>query len=247
MAERGWDTYARGWRPDLLCQWAYLGHVDYASAVALQRQLLAARAENAIPDTLLVLEHPAVITFGRRAGWDDVLVDQPTLAALGIAVHETNRGGLVTYHGPGQLVGYPICDLRELTGGDVVRYISGLEETMIRVLADYDVAAGQDGQHRGVWVGANKIGAVGVAVSRGITMHGFALNLSPDLAHFGLIRPCGIVDRGVTSLQAERGNTLPARLAAARAATAFGAVFRRQLHEVEPRNLVLGGNGACAG
>ncbi|HXH81979.1 MAG TPA: lipoyl(octanoyl) transferase LipB, partial [Candidatus Tectomicrobia bacterium] len=192
-----------------VCQVAYAGRIDYAVALAWQRALLAARAEGIVPDTLLLLEHPPTITLGRRASRADILVDATLLVARGVAVYETNRGGLVTYHGPGQLVGYAICDLRALTGGDVVRYVTGLEETVIRVLAGYAITGERDPAHRGVWVGNAKIAAVGVAISRGVTMHGFALNVQPDLAAFGWIRPCGIADRGVTSMVALLGRQVP--------------------------------------
>jgi lipoate-protein ligase B len=220
--------------PDLpRCAWAYLGRIEYGAALALQRALLEARAAGARPDTLLLVEHPPVLTLGRRGSPSDILVDEATLAAFGIAVHETNRGGLVTYHGPGQLVGYPIADLRALTGGDVVRYVTGLEETVIRVLAGLGIHAGRDPQHRGVWVAGAKIAAVGVAISRGVTMHGFALNLQPDHDHFALIRPCGIVDREVTSAAAILGRPTALPECASALAAAFGSVFgRAMVHDV---------------
>ncbi len=211
------------------CDWAFPGRVEYHAALQQQRALLEARARGAVPDTLWLLEHPPTITLGRRAERIDVLVDGARLAALGIGVHETNRGGLVTYHGPGQLVGYPICALRELTGGDVVRFVSGLEETLIRVLDRYGIRGEREAGHRGVWVGGAKIGAVGVAISRGVTMHGFALNLQPDLAHFGLIRPCGLADRGVTSVAALLGRPVDLTACANATASAFGAVFGRDM------------------
>jgi lipoyl(octanoyl) transferase len=213
----------------LPCRWAWLGRVEYGEAVARQRALLEARAAGAIRDTLLLLEHPPVITLGRRGSRDDVLVPEEELAARGIAVHETNRGGLVTYHGPGQLIAYPIADIRTLTGGDVVRYVWSLEESVIRVLAGLGIVAGRDSRHHGVWVGTTKIAAVGVAISRGITMHGLALNLQPDLDHFGLIHPCGILDRGVTSVAALLGRPVDLASGAAALAEAFGAVFGRRM------------------
>ena len=223
-----------------IVRWAYLGRVEYARAVRLQRALLDARAEGATDDALLLVEHPPVITLGRRGSRADVLVGPAELAARGIAVHDTNRGGLVTYHGPGQIVGYPIVGLRALTGGDVVRYVYGLEETVIGVLADLGIAAGRDPQHHGVWVGptgssaARKIAAVGVAVSRGVTMHGFALNVQPELAHFELIRPCGIADRGVTSVAALLGHRVDLTTIAAALAASFGRAFARELVAVPP-------------
>jgi len=216
------------------CRWAYLSCVDYDVALGWQRALLEARSRDAVRDTLLLVEHPPVITLGRRASYDDVLVDPAALSARGIAVRETNRGGLVTYHGPGQLVGYPVASLRGLTGGDVVRYVTGLEETIIRAVAAYDVAAGRDPRHHGVWVSGAKLAAVGVAISRGVTMHGFALNVRPDLAHFLLINPCGILDRGVTSLAALGSAQVNMETMAASLASAFGAVFDRDMLQVEP-------------
>ena len=154
--------------------------------------------------------------------------------------HATNRGGLVTYHGPGQLVGYPIVGLRALTGGDVVRYVCGLEETLIRVLAGIGITSGRDPVHRGVWVEpadrapAEKIAAIGVAVSRGVAMHGFALNVQPALGHFALIRPCGIADRRVTSVAALIGRRLDLGVLAAAIAECFGQVFSRAMVAVPP-------------
>src|SRR5439155_12741986 len=161
-----------------LCEVRWLGLVPYGEALALQRRLNEARFEGRIPDTLLLLEHPPVFTLGRRGSYADILVPPERLRELGIEVHETNRGGLVTYHGPGQLVGYPIADLRRLAG-DAPSYVSGLEETMIRALAEHGIAAFRDPAARGVWTSGGKIGAIGVAVSRGITLHGFAINLQP--------------------------------------------------------------------
>jgi lipoyl(octanoyl) transferase len=224
-------------------RWTYLGRVEYGAALGLQRALLDARADATIGDTLLLVEHPPVLTFGRRDSRSDVLVDAGELAARGIAVHETNRGGLVTYHGPGQLVAYPIVGLRALTGGDVVRYVCGLEETVIRLLAGIEIAAGRDPVHRGVWVesadGApsRKIAAIGVAVSRGVAMHGFALNVQPALEHFALIRPCGIADRSVTSVAALLGRRLDLRTLAAAVAASFGQVFDRAMVAVSPASL----------
>lgn len=183
---------------------AWLGTLGYELALAIQRRLAEAVALDKHGETVLLLEHPPVITLGRRGSRADIRVDADELARLGVQVFETNRGGLVTYHGPGQLVGYPIVRLRELAG-DAPRYVDGLEQTMIRVLARLGVTAFQHPKHRGVFTSVGKIGAIGVAVSRGVTMHGFALNLSPDLSHFALIDPCGIGDLGVTSVLALTG------------------------------------------
>jgi lipoate-protein ligase B len=210
------------------CEVISLGLVSYAEAFALQRQLCADREAGRIADTLLLLEHPAVFTLGRRGSYDDILAPRERLNELGIEVHETNRGGLVTYHGPGQLVGYPIADLRKLAG-DAPRYVTGLEETMIRALAEHGIVGFRDAAARGVWTSQGKIAAIGVAVSRGITMHGFAVNLQPDLSHFTLINPCGLGERGVTS--AERILGQPVDLPAFRQSIVFqfGQVFGRQM------------------
>lgn len=182
---------------------------------------------------MLLLEHPPVFTLGRRGSAADVLVAPERRRALGIELHQTNRGGLVTYHGPGQLVGYPIADLRRLAG-DAPSYVSGLEETIVRALAELGLVGFRDPTARGVWTSAGKIAAIGVAVSRGITMHGFAVNLQPDLGHFALIDPCGLGQRGVTS--AERLLGQPVDPVSFRQAIVFhfGQVFDRLMVEARP-------------
>jgi lipoyl(octanoyl) transferase len=187
-----------------------LGVVGYEEALALQRHLVEERRAERVPDLLLLLQHPPVITLGVKGdgGRANIVATSERLAALGIAVHETGRGGDVTYHGPGQIVGYPIVDLRP-DRCDVHRYVRDIEEVMIRVCADYDVNAGRIKGLTGAWVGAEKIGAIGVRISRWITSHGFAFNVSTDLDHFRLIVPCGISDRGVTSLEHASGRRMP--------------------------------------
>jgi lipoyl(octanoyl) transferase len=195
-----------------------LGRTPYSSAHALQERLVEARKEERIGDTLLLLEHPKVITLGRAAKLQHLLRSQSQLADEGYDFHETGRGGDVTFHGPGQLVGYPIVDLKP-DRQDVRRYVSDLEETMIRICADYGLSAGRVAGRNGCWIGERKVGAVGVRISRWITMHGFALNVSTDLTQFGAIVPCGIADAGVTSLTQELGREVPmaeVELAAAR-------------------------------
>ena len=179
----------------------HLGLLPYADALALQRALVEDRRAGRIGDLLLLVEHPHVLTLGVRGdgGRSHVLVTDGALAARGLEVHETGRGGDITYHGPGQIVGYPILDLKP-DRQDVHRYVRDLEEVLIRVAADYGVPAGRVSGLTGVWVGQEKLAAIGVRISRWITSHGFALNLSPDLSYFDLIVPCGIADRGVTSL-----------------------------------------------
>jgi lipoyl(octanoyl) transferase len=193
-----------------------LGRVEYEDGLALMRLAADAIRAGAPPatDHLLLVEHPPVVTLGRSAGRGNIVAAPEWLARQGFEVHETDRGGDVTYHGPGQIVGYPVCDLSDRP--DVRRYVGALEEAMIRTCADHGVEAARHGEHHGTWVGARKIGAVGVHLSRWITSHGFAFNHAPDLAHFRVIVPCGIADPGlgVTSLANElssRGRPVPTR------------------------------------
>ncbi len=186
-----------------------LGVVPYQEALVLQRALVEDRRAGRITDTLLLLQHPPVITLGVRGdgGRSNILAGESRLAALGIDVAETGRGGDVTYHGPGQIVGYPILDLRP-DRCDVHRYVRDIEEVLIRGCADYGVVAGRVEGLTGAWVGAAKIGAIGVRISRWITSHGFAFNVDPNLDHFNLIVPCGITDKRVTSLRRLVGREL---------------------------------------
>jgi len=194
---RGLPQLATARRPPLEVRW--LGRVPYAEGLDLQARLVAERQAGRVPDTLLLLEHDPVFTLGRNARREHVLCPEQLLRARGFDVHEAGRGGDVTYHGPGQLVGYPILDLSP-DRCDVHRYVRDLEEVMMRTCADYGVAAGRVAGRSGCWVDACKIGAIGVRISRWVTSHGFAFNVDVDLAPFALIVPCGIADRGVTSL-----------------------------------------------
>jgi lipoyl(octanoyl) transferase len=205
-----------------------LGRIEYADGVALQKDLVEARRAGTIPDTLLLLEHPPVITLGvkTRGGTPHVLADAATLAAHGIVVHESGRGGDVTYHGPGQLVGYPILDLNP-DRRDVHRYVRDLEEVLIRAAATYGIVADRVAGLSGAWVGEEKLAAIGVRISRWITSHGFALNVTTDLSHFGLIVPCGIGDRGVTSLSKLLGRAVEMAEVEGRVVAAFAEVFGR--------------------
>jgi lipoyl(octanoyl) transferase len=183
-----------------------LGRIAYADALALQRQLVEERRAGRIDDVLLLVEHPHVLTLGVKGdgGRSHILAGAEQLAARGVEVHETGRGGDITYHGPGQLVGYPIIDLKP-DRCDVHRYVRDLEEVLIRTAADFGVVAGRVDGLTGVWTGPDlgaKLAAIGVRISRWVTSHGFALNVSTDLSFFDLIVPCGIGDRGVTSLKA---------------------------------------------
>lgn len=181
-----------------VCEYRDLGRINYGSALKLQQELVVQRKEGVIPDQLLFVEHAAVITLGRNAKGDNILLSEMDLARRGIEVHATDRGGDVTYHGPGQIVGYPILDLR-FWKRDVVEYLRVLEQVMIEAVRPLGVRAGRLAGCTGCWVGDAKLGAIGVHISRWVTSHGFALNLSPELKHFGYIVPCGI-DKPVTSV-----------------------------------------------
>ncbi len=181
------------------CWLLRLGQVDYATVWDLQRHAVAARIDGRIPDALILVEHPHVYTLGRGGHAENVLLDEATLAAIGAQLFWVDRGGDVTYHGPGQLVGYPIIHLERL-GKDVHAHLRRIEEVLIRVLADFGLEGRRDPQYTGVWVGDEKIAAIGVRVSHWVTSHGFALNLDPDLSYFAHIIPCGIRHKGVTSL-----------------------------------------------
>ena len=205
-----------------------IGVVPYAEALAMQRALVEARRAGSVGDLLLLLQHPPVITLGVKGdgGRANVVVAPERLAELGIEVHETGRGGDVTYHGPGQIVGYPILDLRP-DRCDAHRYVRDLEDVMIRTCAAYGLEAGRVAGLTGTWIGAAKIGAIGVRLARWITSHGFAFNVSTNMEHFQLIVPCGIADRSVTSLEAETGLTLRIEDVEDVMVRAFAEVFDR--------------------
>ena len=225
----------------------HLGRIPYGEALAIQQQVITVRKQNLIADTLLLLEHPSVLTLGRNSVRSNVIASDEFLAQRGIELHEINRGGDVTYHGPGQLVGYPIIDLRgDLPGKKgphlgPVDYVRLLEEVLIRVCGDFGVMAQRICKRTGVWTIAGgsilekKIAAIGVHVSQGITSHGFALNVTTDLRDFEWIVPCGITDRDVTSLELEASPTDdPARQptmenAINSIARNFGRLFERQI------------------
>jgi lipoyl(octanoyl) transferase len=188
----------------------HLGRIDYATCLALQRTLIELRHQQRIGNVLLMLEHPPVLTLGRNSSRSNILANDELLAARGVEVHEINRGGDVTYHGPGQLVGYPIFDLRSFSPRlGAVDYIRKLEEVLIRACGNYGIRTQRIAGRTGVWTFAGgfmqekKIAALGVHISRGITSHGFSFNVTTDLRDFNLIVPCGIADRGVTSLEME--------------------------------------------
>ena len=203
-----------------------LGLVPYEEALALQRSLVEERRAGRIDDVLLLLEHPPVLTVGVRGdgGRSHILASSEELTARGIAVHETGRGGDVTYHGPGQVVGYPILDLSPHRR-DVHRYVRDLEEVLIRVAADFGVVAGRVEGLTGVWVGDEKLAAIGVRIARWVTSHGFAFNVNTELDDFNLIVPCGIADRGVTSLARLLGRPVDIDSVEDRITVRFGELF----------------------
>jgi lipoyl(octanoyl) transferase len=221
----------------------YLGRIDYPTALALQQRLVELRHQRQVPDTLLLLEHPPVLTLGRNAHRSNILASDELLASRGVEIVETNRGGDVTYHGPGQLVGYPILDLRAATPRmGAIDYVRKLEEVLIRTCAEFQLLTERVPGRTGVWTRAGgsiaekKIAAIGVHISRGITSHGFAFNITADLADFNWIVPCGIADRAVTSLEQETqldAAHLQLEDMANRVARQFGRVFNTQILRVE--------------
>ncbi|HEY2469084.1 MAG TPA: lipoyl(octanoyl) transferase LipB [Terracidiphilus sp.] len=233
-----------------MIEYLYLGQVGYDAALKLQAEVAALRLEGCVENVLLLLEHPPVLTLGRNARRENVLASDEVLAKRGVTLHEINRGGDVTYHGPGQLVGYPIFDLRSLHNArgsrlGPVDFVRMMEEALIRLCGVYGVRAGRIAGLTGVWCGLpempaagkeRKIGAIGIHVSRGITSHGFAFNVTTDLRDFQLINPCGITDKPVTSLEREapEGMTLPGlEDIAHQAARQFGQVYGQQVLAVE--------------
>jgi lipoyl(octanoyl) transferase len=222
-----------------------LGVVPYAVATELQRALVEERRAGRVPDLLLLLEHPHVITLGVKvdAARSHLVATPEILATRSVEVHESGRGGDITYHGPGQIVGYPILDLRP-DRCDVHRYVRDLEEVMVRTAADFGLQAGRIQGLTGAWVGADKLGAIGVRISRWITSHGFAFNVSTDLDYFRLIVPCGITSGGVTSLTRALGRRVSNAEAEASIVRHFADVFSRSVVEEVTSNGVGGGMGS---
>ena len=237
-----------------------LGLTGYAEAYALQKRVVAARKANAIEDVLLLCEHPHVITQGRNGKREHLLASESVLRQKNIAFYETSRGGDITYHGPGQIVGYPILNLAAIRR-DVVWYVRMLEEVMIRASSDFGVTATREPGKTGIWVAPNvaaagclppasrgrgrfsnlpaeKLGAIGVHLSRWVTSHGFAYNVSTDLRFFDLIVPCGIADRKATSLEKLLGRSVECGQAAARLSQHFGAVFNLAMRPASPPELL---------
>jgi lipoyl(octanoyl) transferase len=238
-----------------MIQYLYLGRMDYDEGLRLQAEIAGLVAQGRAQNVLLLMEHPPVLTLGRNANRANILASDEMLERRGVTVHEINRGGDVTYHGPGQLIGYPIFDLRTLhgpSGGRMgpVDFVRGMEEALIRLCGEFGVRAGRIAGLTGVWCGGpadgrlpdtsggteRKIGAIGIHVARGITSHGFAFNVTTELKDFALIIPCGIPDHAVTSLalEVQKPEELPTLEAIAHAtARQFGQVFGEQVVEVE--------------
>jgi lipoyl(octanoyl) transferase len=215
-----------------VCEYRYLGSTPYGEAHELQREIAERRKRDEIHDQLLLLEHPHVITLGRAANHANVLADEASRARFGVELFETGRGGDVTYHGPGQIVGYPIIKLAP-DRCDVRRYVRDIEEVLIRTAADFGIAAGRLAGMTGVWVGDEKLAAIGVRISRWVTMHGFAFNVTTNLNYFQLIVPCGIRGHGVTSLQKILGSPVEMRAVAESVRRHFGDVFTREMTSPE--------------
>jgi lipoyl(octanoyl) transferase len=216
----------------VLCQVEQLGRVDYAVARDLQKEKVVQRKAGAVPDTLLLLEHPHVYTLGRNARRENLLVSEEDLAARGARVFQTDRGGDVTYHGPGQLVGYPILDLTQHRR-DISWYMRSLEEVFLHTARDFGIEAVRLPGAAGVWVGNDKLAAMGVHLSRWVTSHGFALNVNTDLRYFEWIVPCGLREKGVTSLAKLLGRPVEMEAVTERVVKHFGAVFGLDVRTVE--------------
>src|SRR5690242_7553285 len=216
------------WRSMHSCEWRDLGRIGYGEAFERQRALVERRKRGEIPDQFLIVEHPPTITLGRNGHRENLLAPEEVLERAGVAFHHTDRGGDITYHGPGQIVGYPILDLREWKR-DVVAYVRAIEQVMIDALSDFGLAGERVPGMTGVWVDGSKIAAIGVHISRWVTSHGFALNVSTDLSYFQYIVPCGLV-KPVTSMaalgaMAARENAIEGLV------THFGRVFNCEMVE----------------
>jgi lipoate-protein ligase B len=201
-----------------------LGSMEYQAAYQLQKSIHRQRVDGKISDVLLLLEHPPTITIGKSGTLDNVLISKERLAREGMSLFFIDRGGDVTYHGPGQLVGYPILDLRE-RGKDLHRYVRSLEEVILRTLRDFSIDGNRDESHPGVWVHGEEVAAIGLSLRRWVSMHGFALNISNDLEHFSFINPCGFWDREATSMSKVLGRKIPMEEVTTRLVSHFCDIF----------------------
>jgi lipoyl(octanoyl) transferase len=230
-----------------ICQIVDLGLIGYAEAWALQKRVVAARKSAAIEDVLLLCQHPHVITQGRNGKRENLLASEHILKQKGVEFHATDRGGDITYHGPGQIVGYPILNLGAIRR-DVVWYVRMLEEAMIQATAEFGIAAGRVAGKTGIWVGngssEEKLAAIGVHISRWVTSHGFAYNVSTDLRFFDLIVPCGIADRKATSLEKLLGRSVQPNEVTPRIANHLGEVFGLEMKQASRKELLENLQGA---
>ena len=214
-----------------------LDTVPYEEAFALQKRLVTMRSQDAICDTLILLEHPPVFTVTRKATLNNILASPDELEDKGISLCKTNRGGDITYHGPGQIVGYPIMNLKE-HGKDLHKYIRNIEEIIISVLMDYGISAHRDKANPGVWIGDEKIAAIGIAVkSSWTTMHGFAFNVNPDLNHYSFIVPCGLTNKGITSLSKLLGTPISMEEVREKVIHHYAEVFKLRTRKVSLEEL----------
>jgi lipoyl(octanoyl) transferase len=223
------------------CLVVELGLIDYAQAATLQKQIVAARKAGAVPDVLLLCEHPHVITLGRNGKRENLLANDHVLRQMGVEFHPSDRGGDITYHGPGQIVGYPIVKLDEIRR-DVVWYVRQLEEAMIRASAEFGIAADRVEGKTGIWVDARgrskeKLAAIGVHLSRWVTSHGFAYNVATDLRYFDLIVPCGIADCRAASLESLLGRAVDKQVVAQKIVAHLGEVFGLRMRAADREEL----------
>jgi lipoate-protein ligase B len=217
-----------------------LGVVDYEKTWDLQHQLWSRRVEEEVPDLLLILEHPHVITLGRRGNRSHLIASSEVLEAMKIPIFHVERGGDVTYHGPGQMVVYPILHLKEY-GYRIVRYVDQLEEVILRVLRDFGIEGRRDPLNRGIWVEGEKIASVGVAIRRWVSFHGFALNYGTDLTYFDLINPCGLEGKKMTSMAKILGKKISGESLTERISLKFREVFKGEWEEKDMQELMADG------
>jgi lipoyl(octanoyl) transferase len=220
------------------CSVCFPGRMDYAEAWALQNRLVVARSADLIDNTLLLLEHPPTFTIGRRGKKEHLLVTREALSEEGISFYDVDRGGDITYHGPGQLVGYPVISLAGVEGG-VSRYLRKLEEVLIRALSTFGISAERSLGFTGVWVGDEKIAAIGVKLNaKRITSHGFALNVTTDVGYFEKIVPCGICGKGVTTIARILVRDVPLSDVAEKVSETFGQTFDMKMRQVDIENIM---------